>query len=275
MTLFTRRELVGCLTGVAAVRALRSGEPILSVSGVDHLKIRVASAGASAMFYYGLFGGDLVPVRNSTFPGSPQVDEFFLKIGASPFPYLMLSQVSGGESPGLDHLSVLAGDLVAARSMLARNGIPVINPTQGLWFRDPGATLIELMAAPTWGLQAQSMRLPIPSNLQALRPAFEAAALTGIRLRALDVGQSSSFYGQLFGREKAAGGKSFVYGATVLQLAPAAVAPGLDRLVVAVRNFKPRLARRVLEQRGIEPHGSRNEVLFRDPDGNELELAAG
>jgi hypothetical protein len=273
MTLLTRREL-GFLAGLAAARTLRSDEPVLSVSGVDHLKVRVASAGASAMFYYGLFGGDIVPVSNSTFPDSPRVDEFFLKIGVPPFPYLMLSQIRGGESTGLDHLSLLAGDLVAARSTLTRNGISLINPDQGLWFRDHGGTLIELMAGPTWSLQAQSMRLPVPSNLRSLRPAFETAALTRIHLRTLD--SSASFYSQLFGREKAAGGRSFTCGATVLRLSlvTEAQTPGLDRLVIAVRNFKPKQARRILKQRGIQLSGSRHEVLFRDPDGNELELVA-
>lgn len=103
---------------------------MLSVSGLDHLKVRVASAGASAMFYYSLFGGDLVPVRNSTFPDSPRADEFFLKVGVPPFPYLMLRPLRVGESPGLDHLSVLADDIVAARSILARNGVSLINPTK-------------------------------------------------------------------------------------------------------------------------------------------------
>jgi hypothetical protein len=158
------------------------------------------------------------------FPGSSQVDEFFLKMGAPRFPYLMLSQIRGGESPGLDHLSVLVGDLVAARSTLARNGISLVEPHEGLWFRDKDDTLIELMASPTWSLPAQSMRLPAPSNLRDFRPAFEAAALTRIYLRALDVDRSASFYSQLFGREKVAGGSSFTYGATVLELRPVSAA---------------------------------------------------
>jgi hypothetical protein len=252
-------------------------EPILSVSGVDHIKVRVANAGASAMFYYGLFGGDIVPVRNSTFPNSSPVDEVFLKIGAHPFPYLMLSGIREGESPALDHLSVLAGNSVAARAVLARNGIPLIDPGQGLWFRDTDGTLIELMAAPTWGLQAQSIRLPVPSNLPSLRPAFETAALTRIHLRVSDIGRAISFYSQLFGRDEATGERQFACGPTVLQLNPSAEAkvPGLDRLVISIRDFRPGQERRILEQRGIKSIGSQHNVLLRDPDGNELELVAG
>ena len=276
MTSLRRRELVKSLTGMAAACTLRGDESILPVSGVDHLKVRVASAGVSAMFYYGLFGGDIVPVRSSTLPGSPLVDAFFLKIGVPPFPYLMLAQLRAGESPGLDHLSILADGIAAARSTLVRNGIPLINPDQGLWFRDLDGTLIELMARPTWGLQAQSIRLPVPSNLRSLRPAFEAAMLKSIHLRTLDVQRSASFYGQFFVREKAAGGVSFASGATAFQLGPigGGTTPGLDRLVIAVRNFKPKQARHILEQRGIQPTGSRHEVILHDPDGNELELVS-
>jgi hypothetical protein len=255
---------------------MRSDEPILSASGIDHLKVRVANAGASAMFYYGLFGGDIVPVRNSTFPNSPQVNEVFLKIGGVPFPYLMLSEISGGESLGLDHLSVLAGNAVVARATLMRNHIPLIDPDGGLWFRDTDGTLIELMANPTWGLQAQRIRLPVPSNLASLRPAFETAALSSIHLRVGDIGRATSFYNQLFARDKAKGESRFTCGTTVLQLNPGArvKTPGLDRLVISVRNFRPKQSRRMLEQRGIKPSGSQQRVLLHDPDGNELELAA-
>lgn len=272
----TRRELARVLAGIAAAGTMRSDEPILAVSGVDHIKVRVANAGVSAMFYYALFGGDIVPVRNSTFPNSPQVDEVFLKIGAPPFPYLVLSGIRKGESPGLDHLSVLAGNAMVARATLARNGITLIDPDRGLWFRDTDGTLIELMANPTWGLQAQSIRRPVPSNLPSLRPAFETAAMTKIHLRVVDIGRATPFYRQLFGRDKATGERCFRCGPTVLQLNSGAgiKTPGLDRLVISIRGFRAKQSRRILEQRGIEPRGSQNQVLLRDPDGNELELVA-
>ncbi|HTX38608.1 MAG TPA: hypothetical protein VME43_26460, partial [Bryobacteraceae bacterium] len=80
---------------IVAARILRGDQSMLSVSGLDHLKVRVASAGASAMFYYSLFGGDLVPLRNS-FPDSPRADEFFLKVGAPPLPRSVDSRSEGG-----------------------------------------------------------------------------------------------------------------------------------------------------------------------------------
>jgi catechol 2,3-dioxygenase-like lactoylglutathione lyase family enzyme len=231
---------------------------------MDHLKVRVASAGASAMFYSGLFGSDIIAVRNATLPESPEVLEFFLKIGAPSTPYLMLSQARDGESPGLDHVSVLANDISAARATLSHHGISPIDPNRGLWFRDADGTLIELMADPTWGNQAQSMRLPLPTNLPSFKPAFQPASLSGIQLRTPDVDRSAAFYRRVFG-------PAFDTGKIPLRFRPAST-PGLDRLVVAVHNLKRAQARRILQQRGIQPYGSPREVLLRDPDGNEVQL---
>jgi catechol 2,3-dioxygenase-like lactoylglutathione lyase family enzyme len=259
MATLTRREMAKLFAGIAASRILRAEEPRLSVSGLDHLKVRVASAGAAAMFYYHLFGGDIIFVRNSTHPDSPLVDEFFLKIGQPAYPYLMLSQLGGGVLPGLDHLSLLA----------EANGRDVT---------DPDGAMIELMARPTWGLAVPAIRLPLPSNLRGLQPAFEPVALRRISLRTTDVDRSVRFYSEVLGLQNgqpaAAGRRAFTCGAVVLELGPLAGAqtPGLDRLGVGVRNASPQQARRILQQRGIQPYGSRSEVLFRDPDGNEVEL---
>src|SRR3569832_1414623 len=75
---------------------------------LDHIKLRVVNSGMSAMFYHSLFGGELVPLRNSTLNSQPNVEEFFLKLGAADFPYLMCAQLRAGETPGLDHISILA-----------------------------------------------------------------------------------------------------------------------------------------------------------------------
>jgi catechol 2,3-dioxygenase-like lactoylglutathione lyase family enzyme len=276
----TRRKLAGVFAGIAATRLLRGDPPTLTVSGVDHLKLRVAVSGASAMFYYGLFGGEILFVRNTTFPGEPLVDEFFFRIGSPAVPYLILSQVTARELPGLDHLSILTGDFAALRPTLERNAITLIKPNQGFWFRDADGTLIELMAKPTWAGTAPRDPLALPADLRSRRPAFEPVALKKINLRALNVDRSAEFYNPLFGGENhpppAAGRRAFTYGASVLEFVPlgGAQTPGLDRLVIAVRNLKPQQARRILQERGIHPHGSRHEVLFRDPDGNELELVA-
>jgi catechol 2,3-dioxygenase-like lactoylglutathione lyase family enzyme len=269
----TRRQLVKGLAGIAAARTLRGDEPTLTVSGVDHIKLRVASAGDSAVFYFGLFGADILFLRNSTFPGSPLVDEFFMKLGAASFPYLMLSQVSGSEVPGLDHLSLILQNPASFRPTLERKGISPIHPDKGLWVRDADGTLIEFMPRPTWDSIGQNIRLPLPVNIRGVQPAFPASVLRRVRLRTPDVARSAGFYNQLF-RPQSAG--TFTYGGTVLELRPATASqkPGLDRLVIAVPNLKPGDARRILQRRGIRPYGSRHELLFRDFDGNELELTA-
>jgi catechol 2,3-dioxygenase-like lactoylglutathione lyase family enzyme len=281
MALPTRRDLAKGLVGIAAVRSLCGDRPMLTVSGVDHLKMRVANSGASAIFYYDVFGGEIVSVRNSTLPGSPLTNEFFLKIGVPRFPYLMLAQIRDGETPGLDHFSVLIGDPAAVHPAMVRNGVSLIHPDQGLWFRDVDGTLIEVMASPTWGGAAESIRLALPANLQKLRPAFEPLAVTRLCLRSLDVARSVHFYGQIFTQQNAkpmaTGAQAFSCGGTILELKPigGAQTTGLDRVVIAVRQFRVKEARHILQQRGIQPYGSKHEVLFRDPDGNELELVAG
>src|SRR5215831_1261806 len=135
MALLKRRRLIQvCASGTMASK-LR-GAPALSALGVDHLKFRVANAGAAAVFYYQLFGGEVIPVSNSTMPDQPRVDELFLRLGSPPYPYLMFSQLRAGEQTGLDHLSMLAATGPAVRSALEGNGVALIDPDRGYWFRD-------------------------------------------------------------------------------------------------------------------------------------------
>jgi catechol 2,3-dioxygenase-like lactoylglutathione lyase family enzyme len=142
-------------------RAARAAGPPLTVEGIEHVKLRAASAPASAVFYRSLFGGDVIRLRNSTLPSQPRTDEFFLKIGPPPFPYLMLAQIRNGERPGIDHISLLAGDEVAARRALEAAEIPLYLPKEyGVRLRGPDGTLIELMFHPTYGHARRSRPSP-------------------------------------------------------------------------------------------------------------------
>jgi hypothetical protein len=148
MVIFSRRELSKTLAGVAAAVGLLAEGLQPAAFAVDHLKLRVANSGASALFYDSLFGGEIISVRNSTLPDSPLVDEFFLKIGAPTFPFLIFAQVRAGELPGLDHVSLMVEDPVAVRSSLKRHGVSLIPP--GNWFHDPDHNLMEIMAWTAW-----------------------------------------------------------------------------------------------------------------------------
>jgi catechol 2,3-dioxygenase-like lactoylglutathione lyase family enzyme len=254
----TRRQFAIAIAGGAATRLAHSDQPLLAVSGLDHLKIRTADVEASAMFYRGLFAGDIIAVLNSTFPDRPWVGGYFLKLGDSGSPFLMLEQTRSGEQPALDHLALLTSNLDAARSSLTANGVRLINPNQGVWFHDPDGALIELAPWPMWGIQADSMRFPIPAHLQDIRPAFEGAVLQALHLRTSDVDRSTAFYARWFGP-------------TPLQFRKGA-AQGLARLVIAIRNLDRSHAARLLQQRGIEPDATGGALLLRDPDGNEIEL---
>jgi hypothetical protein len=192
MTKLSRRELVRFLAGLATIRGLRGGEPMLAVSGLDHLKVRVASAGASAWFYSGLFGGEIVRVQNSTLPGDTPVDEFFLKIGSAPYPYLMFSQMRAGESPGFDHMAMLAANALAARAMLEPRSVAVLDSDAGVRVRDVDGGLIELFERPTWGGTGESIRRPLPTNFKGVRAAFEAVGLKRICLRTADAGKAGT-----------------------------------------------------------------------------------
>ena len=122
------------------------------------------------------------------------------------------------------------------------------------------------------------MRLALPVNLHGVQPAFEATALSRFYLRSLDVAAQSVFSARFFNQStvyaRTAGGRAFACGRTVLEVRPIAGTqyPGLDRMGIAIRGVRLKEARRILEQRGIQPRGSKDEVRFRDPDGNELEL---
>ena len=199
----TRRELMQFLAGMGAIRGLQGAEPMLAVSGLDHFKVRVASAGASAIFYYGLFGGDMVRVQNSTMPGDTTVEEFFLKMGSAPYPYLMFSQVKAGESPGFEHMAVLAENARAARAVFELRRVAVVDAGPGVMVRDVDGSLIEFFARPTWGETAESIRRALPTNLKSVKPAFEAVALKRVCLRTSDAAKAGDFYGELFGGETA------------------------------------------------------------------------
>jgi catechol 2,3-dioxygenase-like lactoylglutathione lyase family enzyme len=117
---------------------------------------------------------------------------------------------------------------------------------------------------------------PNPTNRQ---PTFEARAIQRIALRVSDLRQATDFY-KIFGTEvngaSSKDRKTFDIGDTVLELIPAALAFGLDSFTIAVRNFDPISARRVLRARGIhtDDRNQRGHVYFRDPDGNWVGLTS-
>lgn len=220
----------------------------------------------------------MVRVQNSTMPGDTTVEEFFLKMGSAPYPYLMFSQVKAGESPGFEHMAVLAENARAARAVFELRRVAVVDAGPGVMVRDVDGSLIEFFTRPTWGETAESIRRALPTNFKSVKPAFEAVALKRVCLRTSDAAKAGDFYGELFGGETAQhlqkGGRCFTYGATVFELAPGE-GPRLEYLSIGVKNFKAKSARRALLERGIRAVASpRGTVRFADPDGNEVEVVA-
>jgi hypothetical protein len=280
MTLLTRRKLMHAVASIGCVNRLSADGPKPLVTGIDHIKIRVANSGASAIFYYHLFGGEIIAVRNSTFPGTPEVDEFFLKVGAPQFPYIVFAQVRAEDLLGLDHISLLADNPAAIRSRLNRHGVALVRPDQGLWFRDADGRLVELMLRPTFGIQAPGIRVKLPMNFGGVRPAFEATAVAGFGLRSVDVARSIGFFHETFDlasvKALTVGAQAVGCGRTIVEVRPTSgtETSGLDRIAIVIRGVTLKQARRTLQERGIHPHGSSHEILFRDPDGNEVGLIA-
>jgi len=244
--MLTRRDLGKLLVGAVVTTTARADQTTPPAYGVDHFKLKVVNAGASAMFYYDLFGGEVVSVRNGTMPESPMVDEFFLKVGDAAFPYLMLSQMAALDQPGLEHLAVLV------------NGSGITR----IW--DADGRLVEIMSRPTWGGTSSTIQRPLPVNWKSLRPAFQPIALRRVKLLTTDPSHTAQFYGNLLGWQRAE---------AMLEFKPNPT-PGLDRLVFSIHKMNSDHARRILRQRGIHTHGSRSDVLFRDVDGNLVELVA-
>jgi hypothetical protein len=245
----SRREFLA-LAAAQGLVAAEAPRPQL-----EHIKIRVVSSSASAVFYHSLFGGELRMVRNSTLASQTRVEELYVKLGAADFPYLMFAQLREGESPGLDHIAIL-GNTIEAREAAARAGASVVDPNgPGFRVKDVDGTLIEVLDQPTWPYSALAVRLPLPSNLKGVRPAFEPIGMKSVSLGTSDATKAASFYRTIFG------------GAPRLQFRPGA--SRLARIEIAIR---PGDARKTLDGRGIRAYGSRDEVLFRDLDGNEIAL---
>jgi len=163
----------------------------------------------------------------------------------------MFAQLRDQETPGLDHIAMLA-DPGAAREAAVRAGARLVDPDgYGLRVNDVDGVMIEVMGQRTW----RSLPSTLPSNWEGVRPAFEAVEVKSVALGAADVGRAQSFYRTVFG------------GAPRLQFQPGKA--GLARIEIAIRRID---ARRVLDARGIRAYGSGNDVLFRDPDGNEIGL---
>jgi len=243
----SRREFLA----IAAQGVLMAAETPLPQ--LEHIKLRVVNSGVSALFYHSLFGGELRLLHNSTLASQTRVDEVFLKVGAATFPYLMFASLRDGETPGLDHIAILA-DPAAAREAAVRAGGRLVDPDgYGLRVNDVDGTMIEVMNQPTWRSIPPIVGRTEPSNWKGIRPAFEPVEVRSVSLGTNDAAKAASFYRTIFG------------GAPRLQFRSGP--GGLARLEIAIR---PADARKILEGRGIPTYGSDNEILFKDPDGNEI-----
>ena len=85
-----RREFIGLVgavvapfLGEATTVLAQTSAPIFSGVDLNHINIRVSNCGRSALFYQGLFGGDMTYVHSVTpNPSTPSVESWYVLIGS-------------------------------------------------------------------------------------------------------------------------------------------------------------------------------------------------
>jgi catechol 2,3-dioxygenase-like lactoylglutathione lyase family enzyme len=278
-----RRDILGLFIALALPGAAQTAEPIFEVAELNHINIRASNPTRSAHFYQSLFGGGLLWIEKiPPNPTSPPAESWYLSLGQqflsiSPsFPALHLG-------PGLDHICpALRGyQPKTAAAKLKERGIALMSGGGG-WIRDPDGMIYQLIndAGDSKPAVAPGFAKPKAGDKPAPGPApFAPVAIHQVTLRVADLNKTAAFLMTVFGGEMASPSagqaRNFKFGDSVLRLiASGSSGPvGMDRFVIAVKNFSPDSARRALREHGVEPHGRAGEVRFSDPDGIQVQLA--
>ena len=275
-SLVSRREALMLVGAMAAMRSASAAEAgVLQPTTLDHVNLRVASVAKSAEFYVALFETPLL--RNPALrarPNLPPGEAIFLKMGEG---YLVISSAFAPDTPGLDHYSVGIRDYEQATlaAKLKDNGIAAEARSADVWARDPDGNFIQLRTTGGWARQTAA---PMQRAIGGL--SFVPLSMARIGIRSTDLTRAGDFYGRLYGTEgaSAASGRSRLFGLgdSALELIPASAnsRPGIDYIRIAIRDFNPAAAKRVLGERGIELNEKPGSVRITDPDGIGIELAA-
>jgi hypothetical protein len=265
-------------------------EPVYPGVDLNHINVRVSNCGRSALFYQGLFGGDLRYIHSiPPNPSTPAVESWYVQLG---YNFLSLTPVFPQLKLGvdLDHIApAVSGYRVgdAAASVAKANGFEVVEGTGGGpgWIRDPDKMIYQLSNGDT----AKGPFVPPgPPLAQILMKAGErqgtplvAVTIRDVTLRAADLTKTGGFLAKVFGGEVTSNGSSarrtFKFGRSdvhVMQRTPAMPSDvSLDHLTIATKDFTIESAIRNLQQRGIQAkEDGLGGVVFSDPDGVEVHL---
>jgi catechol 2,3-dioxygenase-like lactoylglutathione lyase family enzyme len=282
-----RRDILGLLCALALPGSAQTAEPLFEIGALNHINIRASNPTRSAHFYQSLFGGRLQWIEKiPPNPTSPPAESWYLSLGQqflsiSPsFPALHLA-------PGLDHICPALRNYQpkTAAAKLKERGIAVMSGG-GVWVRDPDGVIYQFVnyAGASKPAVAPPMAKPKAGDtpVPAAAP-FVPVEIRQVTLRVADLNKTAGFLATVFGGEMAAGStkqsRSFKFGDSVLRLivegtSGTSHSAGMDRFAIAVKDFSPDSARRALQEHGVKPHGRSGEVLFRDPDGIQVQLVS-
>jgi hypothetical protein len=281
--LISRRGVLALFGAIAATRHAGAAEQaIMQPVSLDHFNIRGPDVAKTAQFYMALFDTPVLRNPLRVRPNLPTTERFFLRFGDG---YLVISQAYAPDPAGLDHYSLGLRDYDKAKltAKLQDNGTPAeARPSSespgDVWLSDRDGTAMQLRPYGGWTRQTAT---PYPPPAR-IGPAFFPLAISRIVLQTADLARAGDFYLRLFGAEitsaRSSRSRAFSLGDCVLELVslPAASrsATGLDRMVIAVKDFTIATATRILRERGIETGAASGVVRFNDPDGTQIELAA-
>lgn len=267
----TRRELGKLMVAAGFAGRLRASGPVL---GLDHIKLRVADLDRSVAFYRSVFDGPLSEMKGGSYLTAPDLPAICLKLGSGK-PFLILSPPDSKTPVGLEHITIDRAGMDVARSNAIPQAFPEALPPYE-YVRDPAGNLVEFVSSGYWRSGLRRTSPTLPPAVAALQPVFEPVSIQRLSLRVPEPVRAADFY-RLFGveQEPEKGRRTFDFEGTVLELIPARKAKGLEGMAFAVRAFDPAAARRTLRERGIAAAAGpfRNTLVFRDPDGNRIEVS--
>lgn len=277
MASWTRREMMTVAAGALLPRPARAA--LLTNSAVDHLKIRVADALATARFYRRLFGGRMFKLSNNTYPTQPVTDEFYVEL-APDYPYVIFAQAAAGQALGLDHIRVRTADSLPEGTWEGQGIAQVYPSLSGItWIRDPEGNVLELAPGSTLGPPGLPYKVgkEYPPDFRHSHR-LEARAIEAVGLRVSNLDRVGDFYARVLGteqRRQSKSARSFRLGQTLLELHAAdgsGGSLGLDLIRVAVPNLSAGTARKDLRRLGISSRSHSGMVMVSDTDGRDVQI---
>src|SRR5436309_15597152 len=136
-----RRDFIAGAVSIGVAGGALRLEAALTVSGLDHVNIRVPDVRRAAEFYIKLFGVQVARAptakAQTANPASPSGELWFIRLGES---FLAISPTGAQLKPGIDHFSFaivgFSGDRVKSQLAGLNQQWPD-SSSNNLWLQDP------------------------------------------------------------------------------------------------------------------------------------------